>query len=628
MDDPEYFSNNPHVLGGFSWENVGWAFRTGHMGYWQPSVWLSYMGDVAMFGKESFGPHLINLLFHASNTVLLFLVILRMTGALWRSAFVAALFGLHPLRVESVAWVTERKDVLSAFFGFLTLYCYVRYVALDGDKMQWKLKKYLPVLIFFSLAVMSKPMLVTIPFIMLLLDYWPLGRFRLPLEKSIPHNLFRLVVEKLPLFVISAIFCVLTIYLQSKVGAVAAASGPRWGLRLQNAAVSFGRYLVTTFWPVDLACPYPFLPHFSHTAVVTSMLLILLLSLCACGFGRKFPWLFTGWFWFFGTMMPVIGLIQSGQQSMADRFTYVPSIGLFIVLVWSVSEMWQRWKLPNLMVIFIALLILMACAVETRSQLGYWQNSETLFKRALAVTKNNYIAHYNLGLAYFQQERVGEAIGEYQQALEINPDDPDTRNNLGTALLAQGRLDEAASQFQSVLLNNPKDTDSHVNLGNVYFQLGRTDEAIKNYEQALEIQPDIAEAHNNLASAFFQKGRQTEAVMHLQKALAINPHYGSAQENLAWVLATSSNPAIRNGLKALELAQEANKISSAENPATLRTLAAAYAESGNLPEAVAVAQKALQLATLQKNPQLAATIQIQLNFYTAGRAYHEDGVSK
>jgi protein O-mannosyl-transferase len=624
MDDPEYFSDNLHVLDGFTLENIKWAFQTGYTGYWQPPVWLSYMADVTMSGKGPTGPHLVNVLLHAANAVLVFLLLRQMTGALWRSASVGAFFALHPLRVESVAWITERKDVLSAFFGFLSLFFYARYAVMDGKPSGSKGKKYFLVLFFFALAVMSKPMLVTLPFIMLLLDYWPLHRVRLSPENSKGKPALGLVVEKAPLFLLSAIFSIVTFHLQTKAGAVVAAGGPPLDLRLQNAFVSFGRYLANTFWPVNLACPYPFQPHLSRWAVGSSALLMAILCWCVCWSGRKRPWLFSGWFWFFGALLPVIGLIQSGQQSMADRFTYLPSVGLFIALTWGASEFSWQWKLPRMPVFFGAALILVACGMQTRIQLGCWQNSETLFTHALAVTKNNYIAHYNLGLAYFQQERIAEAIEQYQQALGINPDDSDAHNNLGTALLSQGRLAEGTLQFQKALANNPKNTDAYVNLGNTCFQQGRVDEAITNYEHALELNPEIAEAHNNLGSALFQKGRLEEALSHLQRALEINPRYPSAQINLAWLLATSSKASIRNGPRAVEYAQLAHQTSGGDNPVILRTLAAAYAENGRFSDAVVMAQKALQLAMQQNNPQLTVTIQMQLKYYEAGNPYREN----
>jgi len=585
-DDPLYFSANPRVQSGLTHDSVVWAFRTGRAGYWQPLVWLSYMLDVTLFGTGAVGPHFTNLLLHVANAILVFLVLKRLTGAQWRSAFVAALFALHPLRVESVAWVTERKDVLSAFFGLLTLLMYARYgqkrskvepsslrfAAPESRESRaqaapalaprpWTLD-YCLALLFFTLGLMSKPMLVTLPFVMLLLDFWPLRRFD---RFTVPGSRFtisRLVREKIPFFVLSAIFSVITHYLQRAVGAVTAASGWPFHVRLENAFISYTRYLGKTFWPAGLAPFYPHPGQWPMVQVVLAAALVTGLCVMALWLGRKFPFAVTGWFWFFGMLVPVIGLVQAGEQSMADRFTYVPSIGLFLVLVWGAAGAVARWRPPRICrtaAATMAGLILVACAAQTTAQLGHWHDNETLFRQALAVTKNNYVAYNNLGTDLASRGRYEEAIVDFRRALAIKPNFPDTLNNLAHTLVDwKQQYAEAIRCCEAVLRGNPNQLDAHNNLGNALVKLGRIDEAIEHYQAVLRREPDHADAHNNLGIALVKQGKLDEAIAHFQEALRLGPNDAQKHGNLGKALAARGrfDDAIRHFVEALRLAPD------------------------------------------------------------------------
>ena len=485
LDDAAYYSTNPHILGGLKWENALWAFRTGFLGNWHPLTWLSFMLDVTLFGPGPRGPHLVNLLLHVLNSVLLLLLLRRMTGALWRSALVASLFALHPLRVESVAWVTERKDVLSGLFFLLTLGAYVRYAGFQSLKSKveacgpWSVVRgpwslfhppssffYVLSLLLFALGLMSKPMLVTLPFVLLLLDYWPLQRFRLSTLNPQPSTLWRLFWEKSPFFLLSGLFCVVTFRAQSSAGAVA-----NWGdfplaARIQNALVSYCRYLGKTFWPVDLAIGYPRPGCWPWAAVAAAMVLVAGLGFGALWCGRQRPYLLTGWFWFFGMLLPVIGLAQAGGQSMADRFTYLPAVGLFVGLVWGAGELARSGRLPKVVTGVGVVAVLAGCCLRTTDQLRYWQDSETLFRHALACTSGNYVAHNCLGVALAGQGKRKEAIQHYELALQSGPGFASAHLNLADALAAEGKWDQAIQHYEQALQSRPGLADAHLNLAN------------------------------------------------------------------------------------------------------------------------------------------------------------------
>ena len=561
-DDPAYFTSNTHVLTGLTPGNAVWAFTTGHASNWHPVTWLSLMLDAQLFGKGRVGPHLTNLLFHAANTALVFLLLRRLMGlrpnqsvgatapqaaAIWRSALVAALFALHPLHVESVAWVTERKDVLSAFFGLLSLWAYARYV--EESKVQSsKLKVFFSLsLLFFALGLMSKPMLVTLPFVMLLLDWWPLGRISefgvrssdsAPARESSatlnpqPSSLNQLLFEKWPFFVLSAISCAITFLVQQKGGAVATLTRYSLSERTENAFVSYARYLGKMFWPTALTSPYPHPGHWPLWLVWFAVVLFMGLCVAALWLGRRFPFVPVGWFWFVGMLVPAIGLVQVGNQSMADRYTYLPLIGVFVVLVWGMGEVCLNWRVPKQPVIFLATIGLAACALQTRNQLGYWRNNETFFRHALAVTKNNYLACVNLGTWLSKRGQMAEAMDLFRRALRMNPDDSDVLYNLGNAFAKLGDWDNAITDYRRALQITPDQADILDNLGFALAAKQQFAEAITDFNAALKLNPASASAHNNLATVLFRQHRFEEAEQHYRAALRLTPDDPQMEANL------------------------------------------------------------------------------------------------
>ena len=522
-DDPDYFTANPHVLSGLNGANVLWAFTTGFASNWHPLTWLSLMLDAQISGKNPFLPHLTNLIFHALDAALLFLLLRKLTGALWRSALVAAMFALHPLHVESVAWVSERKDVLSTFFALLALLSYARY-AKENHRRSFGFA-----LVFFALSLMAKPMLVTMPFVLLLLDWWPLGRLSWSGDKS---NLKRLFLEKIPFIVLSVISSVITFFVQQKGGAVSTLTGFSLSERIENAFVAYAQYLYKTIWPARLANPYPHPGYWDLSLVIFSILLVFCLSVLAFLSARRFPYVFTGWFWFVGTLVPVIGLVQVGIQSMADRYTYFPLIGVFIVFTWGAAEFCVKWRMPRPAVVFLAAIILFAAGVQTRSQIAYWQNSGTLFRHALTVTQNNYIAWNDLGTYLSSQRQVLEAMDCFQKSLEINPGNADTLYNLGNVFTKLGNMDEAISNYRHTLEIDPNRADALANLGFALAAKKQFDEAISCFEQALRLNPDFADAHNNFATVLFIKHQFAEAAQHYREAIRLSPDDPQLYANL------------------------------------------------------------------------------------------------
>jgi len=476
LDDHLYVTENNHVQAGLTKKGVIWAFTTFHAANWHPLTWLSHMLDCQLFGMRPGMHHLTNLLFHILNSLLLLLVLRKMTGAWWRSAFVAALFALHPLHVESVAWVAERKDVLSTFFWLLTMWVYAHYAERPT------FDRYLLVLLSFALGLMAKPMLVTLPFVLLLVDYWPLGRLQLGqscndgnlrIKKS---SAFRVVWEKIPFFVLAAMSGVLTLLAQQKAGALRTLDIIPLKIRTANALVSYISYIGKMIWPHNLAVFYPhpgIVPMWQAVGAGLSLICLCVLSVMFVRAGRRFPHLAVGWLWYLGTLVPVIGLVQVGSQAMADRYTYVPLIGLFIMISWGFYDLVRGWKNRRMVLAIstgVVLLALMAC---TWSQVRLWKNSTLLFKHALNVTDNNYKARNLLGIASERQGRLKEALRHYSEALRIKPEYADAHNNQGVALARQGRLKEAISHFSEALRIKPDYVDAHNNLGVALEQQGR-----------------------------------------------------------------------------------------------------------------------------------------------------------
>ena len=540
FDDDVYVTENRQVRSGLTLKSVIWASTRMHAGHWHPLTWLSHMLDCELYGLNPGGHHLTNLLFHIVNTLLLFLVLKRMTGRLWMSGFIAALFALHPLHVESVAWVAERKDVLSTFFWMLTMWAYVHYVERP------RLNRYLLVLLCFTLGLSSKPMLVTLPFVLLLLDYWPLGRFqfgqlsgnsKLSTSKLISSSdqrsvALRLVWEKAPFFLLSGLSSILTIFAAQRAGAVASLEYHPFESRFANALVSYVSYIEKMIWPHHLAVFYPHPEAFPIWKVVGAGLLLGCLTVLAIRAARKRPYLVVGWLWYLGTLVPVIGLMQAGSQAMADRFTYVPLIGLFIMIVWGVQDILAGWRYRRVALSILAGVILLILMMVTRFQVKHWQNDVTLFTHTLDVTVNNALSRNNLGAALFRQGKYQEAIVHYTEALRIDPRNALARNGLGVALARQGRYQESVDHWKEVLRIKPDFADAHNNLGNTLVNLGKYQEAIAHYNEALRIKPDNANAHNNLGGALRRLGRHEEAIAHFTEALKIKSDYAEAHGNL------------------------------------------------------------------------------------------------
>jgi Flp pilus assembly protein TadD len=543
-DDNVYVTENPHVQGGSSWTTTKWAFsNTQQAAYWAPMLWLSHELACQLFNLNPWGHHLINVLLHAANTALVFLLFRRLTGATWRSFLMAALFGWHPLRVESVAWITERKDVLSAFFGLLALIAYVRYV--EQSRVQGPKSKvfYGLALLFFALGLMSKPMLVTWPFVMLLLDYWPLQRLASGARFSTLD--FRLFREKIPFFGLSVVSCVVTYLMQQRGHTVVQFGSLPLSARMGNALISYCRYLGKLFWPVDLAVFYPHPGYWPTIQVLLAGSGVLVITVLFVLAWRRYPFLLMGWLWFVGTLVPVIGLVQAGAVAMADRFTYLPSLGILIPVIWSVNELTWRWRQRRVVLLVAGGAATLLCIGMTQQQLGYWRDSETLFRHALAVTRNNYFAHNNLGTALDEKGRTAEAISQFQEAIQLAPDFVEAHYNLGIALLEQGQIDEAIGQFQEALRLKPDYTEAYYNLGNAFLSRGRIDSAIHQFQEAIRLKPDYAEAHNNLGTALGMKDQIDEAIGQFQEALRLKPDDTKARNNLAHALEIKNAPAGR-----------------------------------------------------------------------------------
>jgi len=534
-DDPLYVDANRHVQKGLTLETVVWSFTdaTGVTNYWVPLTWLSILLDYELYGLNAGGYHLTNLLLHLLNVVLLFLLLRRMTGALWRSAFAAALFALHPLHVESVAWVTERKDVLSIFFWLATLIAYSGYVRRPG------LGRYLMTLILFCLGMMAKPMLVTLPFVLLLLDYWPLGRlqsgsFSAGQVRKVRFG--RLIWEKAPFFGVVVVAAIAAFWTQMAGGAVQSLALVPFGVRLINIPVAYLTYIAKLLYPVRLAFLYPHPGALPLWQWAGASLLLAIVTFLVLRFSGKRPYLAVGWLWYLGTLVPVIGLVVIGPHVVADRYTYVPLIGLYLLAAWGIPELLPqgRYRRPALSVLGVGVLAVLAAA--THAQVRTWQNDISLYEHALAVNSRNLIAHNLLGNALEKAGRIDAAAGHYFQALQLNPENAETQNNIGLISARRGKISEAMDHFLEALRVDPNLKEAHYNLANVLLTRGDFDGAVAQFLAALKIDPLYAEAHNNLGGALMYQGCPSEAAFHFREALMIAPEYEAAHYNLGMVL--------------------------------------------------------------------------------------------
>ena len=723
FDDPAYVTFNPVVREGLTWPGVAWAFANlhGEATYWHPVTWLSHMLDCQLFGLKAAGHHLTSLFLHTVNTVLLFALLRRMTGRRGASAMVAALFALHPLQVDSVAWIAERKNVLSACFFFLTLWAYVRYVdarhlqpkgqdlkpeardpkpegrpksedrspkpdaqgASPGVRGTWS-PSYLPSyifyllsLVFFALGLMSKPTLVPLPFLMLLLDYWPLGRMqneecrmqkaeaRNP-ESRISHRALRitLLLEKLPFLALAAASSVLTLRGHESLGALAGAEELPIGLRLANAAVACALYLRKLVWPMDLSVFYLHPGRWPAVAVAGSALLVVGVTAVAAWQARRRPYLIVGWFWFLGMLVPVIGLVQAHVQAMADRFAYLPVIGVFIMAVWAAAEWIEHRRsatdlgpavsrvsraqsagkvldagrletcdtadcksalrggwLREYGGFSLAALVLAGCVVMTSLQLRYWRDSVTLLQRAVRVEPANFVARLMLGNALFERRQLNGALREYQAALRLRPDYPEAWLRAGVALTEEGRPADAMPYLTKASELAPGWPEPQRRLALAWLRQGQVKEANAAYQQLVPLMPATAEGCRDLADMLAEGQQYAGAVHYYCEALRLKPDFDAALNNLAMFRASCKQPEFRNGQEAVQLAEAACRLSGRRNPSFLGTLAAAYAEAGRFADAVKTMQEALALAKASGASDLVPIQTQMLQQFRAGKPY-------
>jgi protein O-mannosyl-transferase len=532
-DDPQYVTDNPHVRAGLSGAGVRWAFRATEALNWHPLTWLSLQLDHDLFGPRPWGYHLTNVLLHAANALLLFLVLHGLTGAVWRSAAVAGLFALHPLHVESVAWVSERKDVLSTFFGLLAVAAYLPYVRRPG------LLRYLPVFLALALSLLAKPMLVTLPFVLLLLDYWPLGRLRLwGASPPAPAPLALVLGEKVPLLALAAASCVVTVYAQSKGGVVESLEAFPLGLRVGNAVVSYVRYLGLALWPVGLAAYYPHpraaLPAWQVAGAAALLAAVTALALVSA---RRRPYLAVGWLWYLGTLVPVIGLVQVGHQALADRYTYVPLVGVFIVVVWGLADLLGGQPGPRKLLAPAAAAALLACAALTWRQVTVWHDGRSLWEHTVRVTADNYVAEDNLARACLGGKgTLADAEAHLRAAVRINPDYAEGHTRLGTVLGRQGRNEEAVACFRRAVELRPGQAEAHAHLAVALARAGKLEEAITQMQEAARLAPGVAEVRYRLAFALAQAGRLDEAVAACRECVRLEPYNPQYRLALAGLL--------------------------------------------------------------------------------------------
>jgi protein O-mannosyl-transferase len=552
-DDPDYVTSNPRTQTGLTMENVRWAFTQSHSSNWHPLTWLSHMMDCELFGVKPASHHLVNVAFHTINVVLLFLLLCRLTGAVYRSAVVAALFALHPLHVESVAWVSERKDILSTFFGLLTLLAYAGFVRRSKTKDPRSKIFYAAALVFFALGLLSKPMLVTWPFVLLLLDFWPLQRLQLS-----PFNLpilYKLVLEKVPFLLLTTATCAVTMIVQRNSGATVPWDVLPLSARLAQMPIAYVRYLAKTFWPENLAVFYPYEAFtLGSAAAIASAMLLLAISAIVVAQTRRRPFLTMGWFWFLGTFVPVIGLVQVGRQAIADRYTYIPHIGLFAALIWLAAELSERFKVPRVTRGAAAVALLIACGVLASRQLAHWKDTETLARHTIASTRNNYTAHSQLAGVLLNQGKVDQAIDQCQEALRIRPGYSEAHNILASAYLKQGRTEEAVASFREAARNDQYYAEPHHGLARVYLDSGKFAEAEQESREALRIEPLHLPATYTLAQALHNQNRLDEAAVAYKKMDSLHPRLFSSHYGLGSVYVLKGDEA--SAMREFEIARD------------------------------------------------------------------------
>ena len=538
FDDDYYITENNQIKSGINAENIKWAFTSLAVSNWHPLTWISHALDWSLFEANASGHHLVSLLLHIGAVIFLFLFLNKTTNNIWPAAFAAAFFALHPLRVESVAWVSERKDVLSMFFGMASLYAYAFYAESS------KLYKYLLCLILFALALMSKPMLVSLPFVLMLLDYWPLGRWQKAVSVPIKDRyqyVCRLLLEKAPFILLAIASIIVTFWAQDKGNSIITVESLNFYQRLSNAIVSYVAYLGKIFWPADLAVFYPYESSPPQWKILASALILIVIMITVLYYIRKLPFLFVGWFWYLGTLVPVIGLVQVGKQAMADRYTYLPSIGIAMILAWLIQFLFQRTGLRKKLLFSTATAVLCMLGFLTWMQCGYWKDSATLFNHTLRVTKDNYLAHNNLGVALSTQGITKEAIYHYNKAILIKPDYAEAYYNRGIDYNSLGHYQRAIEDYSKAIRMKPNFAATYYNRGIAYAYLGANQMAIEDYDKSINIKPDYAEAYNNRGNVYAKLGQYERATEDYNKAIQINPKYALAYSNYGAVYFLQGN---------------------------------------------------------------------------------------
>jgi len=667
-DDPRYITENPDIKAPITWQSLGRALTQPHYYMWHPLTTFTNMLNYKLFGLNPVGHHLVSLLLHIASAMLLFKILSDMTGAVWPSAFVAAVFALHPVQVESVAWAAELKTILSGLFWMLTMAAYIRYTR------QPSAGRYVLLLLVFGLCIMTKPTVVTLPLVLLLLDYWPLGRVKpvatrshrgewgrhtasTPKEKGRQEVSMRLLItEKIPLFVLSAILSVITFSVQQRGGAVMPLEKMPLDFRIANMFISYMRYIGKTIWPSRLAAFYPPLPaNFPKTVETMCLLLFILITAFSIYIGRRRKYIATGWLWYGGTLVPMIGLLQAGAQSMANRYMYIPILGLLIIAAWAVKDFVAsrpRWKTVPAV---LATAILLSMVILTRMQVRHWQNSMTLFEYTLKVSENNALAENSYGCALLEAGRVDEAVLHLSKAVRISPIFSDARNNLGKVFLKHGKLNEAIACFNElikrkqdsaevyyhlamalsmqkkyddaikclakVLMLNPEYPGAHRKIGAVLLATGKIDEAIPHLNEALPTSTDQAQVYAELGAAYNQLGKYKPAIQNWTKAAELEPNSTGVLNNLAWLLATVNDASVRDADKAVKFALRACELTEHKNPVILDTLAAAYAAAGRFNDAIATAEQAINIVKASGRNDIINEIQNRVELYKAGRAY-------
>jgi Flp pilus assembly protein TadD len=619
-DDKTYVYGNPAVVDGLTLKSFLNAFVNTSTGNWHPLTMISHMLDAQLYGLKAGGHHFTNTLLHSIAVVLLFLFLQQITNRFWASGFTAAVFAIHPLRVESVAWIAERKDVLSAVFFMLTLMAYARYVG------QPSLRRYATMSMLFVCGLMCKPMLVTTPFVLLLLDYWPLKRIT---------NGMSAILEKLPLFLLSVASSVVTFVVQEHSPGAIAQLPLNW--RIENALVSYVTYIYQMIWPDNLAVFYPHPGNrLGQWKVITAGVLLVGITLVALVVRRTRPYLLVGWLWYVGMLVPVIGIVEVGLQGHADRYTYLPQIGLYLAVTWFIADVFAKISYRRQILIPSAALIIIAFSACSWKQMSYWRNSETLWTHTLAVTRDNDVAQTNYGMFLMDRGELDAALSHFRAALEIRSSESNLHYNLslalietdiGNALARKADLDAALPHLQRAVKLQPDYADAHYNLGAILFQKDDLDEAIAEWRKALSIRPEDPDTHTSLGNALVRKGRITDAAKQYEDAIKIDARSILALNNLAWLLCTSPDQSLRNGPKALECAQRADTLTNGKNLVFLRTLAAAFAENGRWSEAIRAAERGAELARSQNNLAFAGQFAEDISLYRAGLPLRDNSLS-